>query len=853
MTSSENWVKDRIEELITLLTQYAQEYYVADQPSVPDAEYDRLFNELLALEKSYPALRRRDSPTQRVGARPLDAFKKVIHQVPMLSLNNVFPVINEIDGSYNFQELKAFDERIRKSLHQPSIDYISEPKFDGLAVSLHYKSGILVLAATRGDGTVGEDITQNIRTIEDIPLRLNTDAPPDFIEIRGEVVMFKKDFHAYNLQQEKLGKKIMANPRNAAAGSLRQLDPNITAQRRLHFFSYGLASIKGDKHFQTYHEEIDYLANLGIPIPQAPLLCICHGVEALIAHYRLLAQQRESLPFEIDGAVAKINDLSSQKKLGFIARAPRFAIAHKFPPQEALSVVKAIEVQVGRTGAITPVARLQPVFVGGVTVTNATLHNEEDVLRKDIRVGDTVVVFRAGDVIPQVERPILERRPMCEQHGNKSPCYPPFELPSNCPICNSPIIKISGETVARCSGYLICPAQRAQAFIHFISKRAMNIMELGEKTIEKMVQLHYLHDFADLYQLNRQDFIYLKLELLLEEGLDNWLDKWPAHAVALWKEMRMQRYHHLKNSSLSKYQQIVRLLTQTTPEKKTKWTLLTKKINNLLRYLTSASHHQKIAIQWADKIIAGIENSKSPQLSHFIYALGIRHVGEKTATLLADYLGSLERIITAPAALLRCIPNIGEVVAVSIVDYFAHKHNQQQIDRLLEMRIQVPSVPLHTERSQVFAPTNWKRFVTEAAQHQIIGSDNTNQHLLAHLEMIPSAARDNSWQLIKQLATFGASLEEASHDFLLTQYNEFNNKRFVFTGNLQHYTREEAGRLVKNLGAKVSDSISAKTDVLVVGENSGSKLKKAQQLGITIWSEHIFDNKLSTINKKENT
>lgn len=853
MASSENWVKDRIEKLITLLTQYAQEYYVEDQPSVPDAEYDRLFNELLDLEKKHPELRRQDSPTQRVGAPALEAFKKVTHQVPMLSLSNAFPVINEIDGSYDFQELKAFDERIRKSLHQPSIDYISEPKFDGLAVSLHYKSGVLVLAATRGDGAIGEDITQNIRTIEDIPLRLHTDVPPDFIEIRGEVVMFKKDFRAYNLQQERLGKKIMANPRNAAAGSLRQLDPNITAQRQLHFFSYGLASLTGDKRFQTYLEEMSYLADLGIPIPKAPLLRICHGVEALIAHYQLLAQQRESLPFEIDGAVAKVNDLSSQEELGFIARAPRFAIAHKFPPQEALSVVKAIEVQVGRTGAITPVARLQPVFVGGVTVTNATLHNEEDILRKDIRVGDTVVVFRAGDVIPQVEKPILERRPMCEQHGKKSPCYPPFQLPSNCPICSSPIVKIPGETVARCSGYLICPAQRVQAFVHFVSKRAMNIVELGEKTIEKMVQLHYLYNFVDLYQLNRQDFIYLKLELLLEEGLDNWPDNWPTHAVTLWKEMRMQRYHHLKNSSLSKYQQIVYLLMQTISEKETKWTLLIKKINNLLHYLTSANHYQKVAVQWADKIIAGIENSKSPQLSHFVYALGIRHVGEKTAALLADYLGSLGRIMTAPVALLRCIPDIGEVVAASIVDYFAHEHNKQQIDRLLEMGIQVPSVPLYAERSQVFSPINWKRFVTEIPQNQTAEGDDTNQHLLAHLEMISSAARDASWQLIKQLATFGASLEAASHDFLLTQYREFNNKRFVFTGSLQHYTRDEASRLVENLGAKVSDSISAKTDVLVVGENSGSKLKKAQQLGVTIWSEHMFNNKLSTINKKENT
>lgn len=853
MASSENWVKDRIGKLITLLTQYAQEYYVKDQPSVPDAEYDRLFNELLDLEKKHPALRRQDSPTQRVGAPALESFKKVMHQVPMLSLSNAFPGVNEIDGSYDFQELKAFDERIRKSLHQPSVAYVSEPKFDGLAVTLHYKSGILVLAATRGDGTIGEDITQNIRTIEDIPLRLNTDTPPDFIEIRGEVVMFKKDFYAYNLQQEKLGKKIMVNPRNAAAGSLRQLDPNITAQRRLHFFSYGLASIKGKKRFQTYLEEMSYLADLGIPTPQAPLLRICHGVEALIAHYQLLAQQRESLPFEIDGSVAKVNDLSSQKELGFIARAPRFAIAHKFPPQEELSVVKAIEVQVGRTGAVTPVARLQPVFVGGVTVTNATLHNEEDVLRKDIRVGDTVVVFRAGDVIPQVEKPILERRPMYEQHGKKIPCYPPFQLPSNCPICNSPIMKIPGETVARCSGYLVCPAQRAQAFVHFVSKRAMNIVELGEKTIEKMVQLHYLCNFADLYQLNREDLIYLKLELLLEESLDNWPNNWPAHAVTLWKEMRMQWYHHLKNSSLSKYQQIVRLLTQTISKEDTKWALLIKKINHLLHYLAAANHPQKVAVQWADKIIAGIKNSKSPQLSHFIYSLGIRHVGEKTAVLLADYLGSLERIMTAPAAFMRCIPNIGEVVAASIVDYFAHAHNQQQIKRLLEKGIQVASVPLYTKRSQVFSPTNWKRFVTETSQNLAAECDDSNQHLLAHLEMIPSASQDASWQLIKQLATFGASLEAASHDCSLAQYREFSNKRFVFTGSLQHYTREEASRLVKQLGAKVSNSISAKTDVLVVGENSGSKLEKAQRLGVTIWLEHIFDNKLSTINKKENT
>ncbi|MDO4877857.1 MAG: NAD-dependent DNA ligase LigA [Neisseria sp.] len=488
---------ERIAALTAELNCYAYEYYTLDAPSVPDAEYDRLFRELEALEEQHPQLRLPESPTRRVGGEVSEGFASVRHEIPMLSLSNAFSPQDE-GGAFDHAEMLAFDERVRNGLGGEAADYVIEPKFDGLAVSLLYRDGVLVLAATRGDGETGEDVTQNAKTIPNIPLKLLGN-PPALIEVRGEVLMLKKDFAALNRKQEAAGQKTFANPRNAAAGSLRQLDSKIAAQRRLHFFAYGIARQEGGEISQTHSQELDYLKSLGLGLPDKD----CYGrfgdMAGVLAFYEAMHQNRPNLPFEIDGMVVKVDSLAQQQKLGFVSRAPRWAIAHKFPAEEALTTVEAIDVQIGRTGAVTPVARLKPVFVGGVTVTNATLHNQDEITRKDIRVGDTVVVRRAGDVIPEVVKMVAERRPAAE--GGK-PLHPPYTLPANCPICGSAVEREEGEAVARCGGGMLCRAQRAQSLIHFASRKAMDIDGLGERQIEALVAQDLVRHFADLYKMD---------------------------------------------------------------------------------------------------------------------------------------------------------------------------------------------------------------------------------------------------------------------------------------------------------------------------------------------------------------
>ena len=474
--------QQNIRNLVQTLNRYAREYYTLDAPSVPDAEYDRLYRELEALEAEYPQFRLPESPTQRVGGAVLDGFETVVHAVPMLSLNNAFSPRNDETGAFDHAEFLAFDERVCKELGVAQVEYAAEPKFDGLAVSLLYQNGILVQAATRGDGTTGENVTENIKTVRNIPLKLHGEKQPALLEVRGEVLMLKADFAALNQRQLEAGQKPFANPRNAAAGSLRQLDSKITAQRKLHFFAYGIAQLSGAERLPESHiEELALLHELGFSLPEGYFGAYT-GAAAVLREYERLAEHRPRLPYEIDGMVVKVNALAEQQQLGFVSRAPRWAIAHKFPAEEALTTVEAIDVQVGRTGAITPVARLAPVFVGGVTVTNATLHNQDEVARKDVRVGDTVVVRRAGDVIPEVVRVLLERRPMQpvdllgEQMEAK---YEPFRLPETCPVCGSAVEREAGEAVARCTGGMLCQAQRAQGLIHFASRKAMDIAGLG--------------------------------------------------------------------------------------------------------------------------------------------------------------------------------------------------------------------------------------------------------------------------------------------------------------------------------------------------------------------------------------
>ena len=571
---------ERARQLREEIERHNHAYHVLDQPTVPDAEYDHLFRELQAIEAKYPELLTPDSPTLRVGGRPLSAFGEVKHGVPMLSLGNAFAE----------DEVAAFDRRCRTGLDVEELEYAAEPKFDGLAITLRYERGVFVRGATRGDGFTGEEVTHNLRTIKNLPLRLRDGQRPDVLEVRGEVLMFRRDFERLNLRQQQSGDKEFVNPRNAAAGSLRQLDPAVTAQRPLRFFAYGVAEMQAAWP-ATHSELMDRLADWGFPL--AGERAVVRGLPGLLGFYGRIGAARASLPYDIDGVVYKVNRLADQEKLGFVSRAPRFAIAHKFPAQEMLTTVEAIEIQVGRTGALTPVARLTPVFVGGVTVTNATLHNEDEVRRKDIRVGDTVIVRRAGDVIPEIVAVV--------KHGLDSTPYLLLEAVGHrCPVCGSAAEKLAGEAVARCTGGLYCPAQRKQALLHFASRRAMDIEGLGDKLVDQLVDTGLVHTPADLYSLTLEQVA----------GLD------------------------------------------------------------------------RMAEKSATNLLDAIGKSRNTTLARFIYALGIRNVGEATAKDLARYFGTLDVLMAADEAELEQVPDVGPVVAVSLARFFAEAHNVTVINQL---------------------------------------------------------------------------------------------------------------------------------------------------------------------------
>lgn len=681
--------QERAASLRALLWRYNHEYYVNDAPTVPDAEYDRLFRELLALEAAHPELKTADSPTHRVGGQPVAAFASVTHRVPMLSLNNVFSDFSAEDVAARHAELIQFDARLQSSLAQTEIEYAVEPKFDGLAVSLVYERGQLVQGATRGDGQTGENVTENLRTIRAIPLRLTGEQVPDYLEVRGEVLMLKADFERLNAEQAEKNLKLFANPRNAAAGSLRQLDSKITASRRLAFFAYGIAEIQGVDWPETHAQVLDKLAGWGVPVCSER--SVVRGVSELIAFYESIHARRADLPFEIDGVVYRTNSQAQQLALGFVSRAPRFAIAHKFPAEEALTVVEAIDVQVGRTGALTPVARLKPVFVGGVTVTNATLHNEDEVRRKDVRVGDTVIVRRAGDVIPEVVSVVLADRPMQAAtevdlfSPSQIPVFPAFALPTACPVCGSHVLKTEAESIARCSGGLVCPAQRKQALFHFASRKAMDIEGLGEKLVDQLIEHQLVRTPADLYRLG------------------------------LMKLMALER----------------------------------------------------MAEKSASNLLAAIEKSKQTTLPRFIYALGIRNVGEATARDLARHFGSLDGVMTASTEALLQVPDVGPVVAESIRDFFVE--------------------PLNVEG-------------------------------------------------VEQLRASGVTWSEGE-PVGLQEVGPLQGKTLVLTGTLPNLSREDMKARLEAAGAKVSGSVSKKTDYVVAGQDAGSKLDKAQALGIAVLDE----------------
>ena len=777
----------QMHELAALLEQYNYQYYVLDDPSVPDAEYDRLFRQLQALEQQHPHLTLTNSPTARVGGQALSVFGKVTHKVPMLSLNNAFSDMSIADHAQRHAEILAFAKRIDNDLQGQPYTIAAEPKFDGLAIALVYENGQLVQAATRGDGVTGEDVTNNIRTIRSIPLTLSGEKIPALLEVRGEVLMFKKDFAKLNDKQQAEGLKAFANPRNAAAGSLRQLDSKITATRPLSFFAYGIAQLDDDFSVASHADELSVLQKMGIPIPPEQTWGVFKRIDNVLAFYEQMITQRPTLPFEIDGVVYKVNELAQQQQLGFISRAPRFAIAHKFPAEEALTIVEAIDVQVGRTGAITPVARLQPVYVGGVTVTNATLHNEDEVRRKDVRQGDTVFIRRAGDVIPEVVRVLLEKRPMKEATGTdlfssgQEPAYPPFTMPEHCPVCGSKIEREEDEAIARCSGGIFCQAQRTQGIIHFAARRMMDIDGLGQRQIEKLVETGMVKTFADLYRLTLPDLMQMKRLIDEQDGI-------------------------------------------VPNEKKAEPT------------------------RWAENILKGIEQSKAPTLARFIFALGIRHVGEKTAKTLAQYLGTLENIRAASAPVFACLPDIGEVVAQSIDAYFSQPSHIEETNALLSVGVRpqenIPSAELITLLDEAAILTHLPGFrlsLNKAGDLlKLAGSFEHLQHDKALSQEWQNWLGDSANKTLLQktalfLQKIKVNLESAP---VLPNHNlPLAGKTFVLTGTLPTLKRDTAQALIEAAGGKVSGSVSKKTDYVVAGEEAGSKLAKAEQLSITILNE----------------
>jgi DNA ligase (NAD+) len=657
----------RVARLRSDINRHNHRYHVLDDPEVSDAEYDRLLTELRRLESEYPELVVPDSPTQRVGGAPIAAFAQVRHRVPMLSLDNAF----------EREDVIAFDRKVRERLEtEREIEYACEPKLDGLAVSLTYRRGSLEVAATRGDGSVGEDVTHNIRTIQSVPLRLAGSGHPDLLEVRGEVVMSIPGFREMNRKAAEKGEKTFVNPRNAAAGSLRQLDPRLAASRPLEIFFYAAGVVEGRKMPGRHSETLVLLRAWGLR--SSPESRVVQGVEGLLAYYEDVGNRRSSLRYQIDGVVYKVDELQLQRELGFVARAPRWAIAHKFPADEEMTRVRAVEWQVGRTGALTPVARLDPVFVGGATVSNATLHNIEELQRKDVRIGDTVVLRRAGDVIPEVVKVMVEQRP---------PGAVPVELPAKCPICGSDVEREEGEAIARCTGALVCPAQLKESLRHFASRRAMDIEGLGDKLVDQLVESGLVKDAAGLFRLQADQL----------SQLDRMGDKSAA------------------------------------------------------------------------KLVEALKRSKTTTLARFLFALGIRDVGEATAESLAKHFRTLRALREASVEAIEEVQDIGPITAAHVRAFLDESRNADVIDQLVELGVRWPETAAAT-----------------------------------------------------------------------TKGGPFDGKTIVLTGRLASLSRDEAGDLIREAGGTVSGSVSKKTDFVVAGDEAGSKLKKANDLGLKILEEDEF-------------
>jgi len=766
-------IRRRADELRERLTDANHRYHVLDEPAITDAEYDALMRELEALEAEHPALKAPDSPTQRVGAAPSSAFAEVRHEIPMLSLANAF----------SEDEVEDFARRIRDRIGERELAFSVEPKFDGLAISLRYEDGVFVRGATRGDGETGEDVTANLRTVKSIPLALRGKDFPRVLEVRGEVYMPRAGFEKYNaMARESGGKiKVLVNPRNAAAGSLRQLDPRVTAQRPLAFYAYAVGVVEGAALPGRHSEMIAKLRDWGFPV--STLVSTADGVAGCLAYFRAIGARRDTLPFDIDGVVYKLDDIAAQRELGFVGRTPRWAIAHKFPAQEQTTTVEAIIVNIGRTGAATPAAKLVPVFVGGVTVTNATLHNADQVARLDVRVGDTVIVRRAGDVIPEVVGVVAEKRPARTK---------PWRMPSHCPVCGSEIVREEGEAVARCSGGLTCAAQVVQAIFHFAARRAMDIDGLGERFIADLTEFGYLKSVADLYKLTLDDLLEMKRRAEERDG--------------------------------------------AVPE--------TVKAG-------------KIATKWAENLIEGIDRSRRTTLTRFLYALGITHVGESTAKALAVWFGRIALIRHLPWPVLKAVPDIGSEVAHAIDHFFAQDGNQRVIDDLLARGVTLgdehaPHAKLHAglsvahvlEYLEVPKLTAKRSEQIAAAMPSLAAVAKAGLADFAAAGVPPEVAESlHAWlheaegrALFKRcIAAVDAVLAEA--DTRGAAAGALEGQTVVLTGTLTALTRDEAKAKLEALGAKVAGSVSKKTSFVVAGTEAGSKLDKAQELGVEVWDE----------------
>ncbi len=660
-------IREEAHALREQLNEHNHQYYVLDDPTVPDVEYDRLMQRLQQIEAQHPSLKTTDSPTQRVGGKALSSFQSVAHEVPMLSLDNAF----------SDEELIGFDRRVTERLKSTgALVYACEPKLDGVAVSLLYREGVLVRGATRGDGATGEDITENVRTINSIPLKLQTDTPPGLLEVRGEIYLPRAGFEKLNAEARAVGEKLFVNPRNAAAGSLRQLDSKITASRPLEMAAYSLGRIEGLEQPETHSATLNLLKSWGFLIN--PHVEVAPDIESCLSYYQKMAEIRDQLPCDIDGIVYKVDNIAYQQRLGFVARAPRWAIARKFPAQEEMTVLKGVEFQVGRTGAVTPVARLEPVFVGGVTVRNATLHNQDEVARLGIKIGDTAIVRRAGDVIPQIVSVVLEKRPVDAQD---------IVFPDHCPVCHSPVERVEGEAVTRCSGGLVCSAQRKEAINHYASRKALDIEGLGDKLVDQLVDQGLVDSLDDLYRLNMEQLT--KLERMGEKSAQN--------------------------------------------------------------------------------LLAALETSKHTTLPHFLYALGIREVGEATARSLAQHFGHLEALYSSSQEDLQEVSDVGPIVAHFVHEFFQQADNLEVINRLRAAGVQWPDMTPQDQQSLPLSGQTW-----------------------------------------------------------------------VLTGSMETMGRAEAKEKLQHLGAKVAGSVSAKTSCVVSGADAGSKLKKAEDLGVEILDEAAF-------------